>query len=39
VIFGTVRNAFKRNLSSDEAERLRGELAIMCKAYVRTRMI
>lgn len=39
VIFGTVRNAFERNLSSDEAEHLRGELAIMCKAYVRTRMI
>ncbi len=39
VIFGTVRNAFERNLSPNEAEELRGELAMMCKAYVRTRMI
>ncbi len=35
VIFGTVRNLFERNLSASEAEALRGQLLLMCRAYLR----
>lgn len=34
VIFGTVRNAFERNLTADEADALRGQLLLMCRAYL-----
>ena len=34
VIFGTVRNAFERTLPAKTAEALRGELVIMCRAYL-----
>ncbi|WP_411642095.1 TetR/AcrR family transcriptional regulator [Loktanella agnita] len=34
VIYGTVRNAFERGLSSQDAEALRAELGQMCHAYV-----
>lgn len=34
VIFGTVRNAFERNLSPADTEALRGELKRMCRAYL-----
>ncbi|POF30484.1 TetR/AcrR family transcriptional regulator [Roseibium marinum] len=36
VIFGTVRNAFERNLSPDKAEELRRQLVVMCNAYLDT---
>ncbi|WP_319518973.1 TetR/AcrR family transcriptional regulator [uncultured Martelella sp.] len=34
VIFGTVRNAFERGLDTDEADRLHGQLLLMCEAYL-----
>ncbi len=34
VIFGTVRNAFERNLSDAEASKLQVQLNIMCHAYL-----
>lgn len=34
VIFGTVRNAFERELSVSTAEGLRRELTMMCRAYL-----
>lgn len=34
VIFGTVRNAFERNLSAAEAEELRRQLVTMCCAFL-----
>lgn len=34
VIFGTVRNVFEQNLSAKRAEALRGELLVMCHAYL-----
>lgn len=34
VIFGTVRNAFERNLPPPAVEALRGQLAWMCRAYL-----
>ncbi|WP_337268805.1 TetR/AcrR family transcriptional regulator [Oryzifoliimicrobium ureilyticus] len=36
VIFGTVRNAFERNLGGEAERALRGELKLMCKAYLTT---
>jgi AcrR family transcriptional regulator len=33
-IFGTVRNAFERNLAPAAAEELRRQLVIMCRAYL-----
>lgn len=36
VIFGTVRNAFERALSPAEAEALRRNLVVMCRAYLRS---
>lgn len=35
VIFGTVRNAFERNLTVTEADALQGQLVTMCCAYLR----
>lgn len=34
VIFGTVRNAFERNLPAAAIEALRGQLLLMCRAYL-----
>ncbi len=34
VIFGTVRNAFERNLSNSAAQDLQRQLVLMCRAYV-----
>ena len=34
VIFGTVRNAFERNLDTEDARVLRSHLLIMCRALV-----
>lgn len=34
VIYGAVRNAFERNLSSRDADDLRRELVTMCRAYL-----
>lgn len=36
VIFGTVRNAFERNLPPDKAEELHRQLVVMCNAYLGT---
>lgn len=36
VIFGTIRNAFERNLRPREIEKLRGEVQRMCIAYLRS---
>lgn len=36
VIFGTVRNAFERNLSPAAIEALRGQMLQMCRAYLNT---
>jgi AcrR family transcriptional regulator len=35
VIFGTVRNAFERNLSVNATAELKGQLIAMCNAYLR----
>jgi Tetracyclin repressor-like, C-terminal domain len=35
VIFGSVRNAFERNLTESTAEALHEDLILMCKSYVR----
>ncbi|MBB4124502.1 TetR/AcrR family transcriptional regulator [Martelella radicis] len=35
VIFGTVRNAFERGLDSGDAEKLQGQLHLMCDAYLK----
>ncbi len=35
VIFGTVRNAFERNLAAAAAEALHGQLVVMCRSYLR----
>lgn len=37
VIFGTVRNAFERNLPSSAAQGLQKQLALMCRAYLQCR--
>jgi len=34
VIFGTIRNAFERNLSQEAIDALQAELSAMCRAYV-----
>ncbi|AKJ29205.1 TetR family transcriptional regulator [Caldimonas brevitalea] len=34
VIFGTVRNAFERNLPSSAAQELQRQLVLMCRAYL-----
>jgi len=36
VIYGTVRNAFERGLSAQEAAELRQDLTTMCRAYLAT---
>lgn len=36
VIYGTVRNAFERGLSPEEADKLRRNLIAMCRAYAAT---
>lgn len=35
VIFGTVRNAFERNLTAAAADALHRELALMCRSYLK----
>lgn len=35
VIFGTVRNAFERDLGADAVRELQSQLVAMCRAYVR----
>lgn len=35
VIFGTVRNAFERNLPLAAIEALREQLLLMCRAYLK----
>lgn len=35
VVFGTVRNAFERNLSADETAALQRQLNAMCRAYLK----
>lgn len=35
VVFGTVRNAFERNLDAEAAGALQRQLALMCRAYLR----
>ena len=35
VVFGTVRNAFERNLEGARADAVRAELIRMCRAYLR----
>lgn len=35
VIFGTVRNAFERNVDPDDAEALHRQLILLCRAYLR----
>ncbi|WP_246072531.1 TetR/AcrR family transcriptional regulator [Martelella lutilitoris] len=35
VIFGTVRNVFERGLDSQDAEKLQGQLCLMCDAYLK----
>jgi AcrR family transcriptional regulator len=37
VIFGTVRNAFERNLRPADSRRLRRQLVTMCRAYLEAR--
>ncbi|SSC67727.1 unnamed protein product [Ciceribacter selenitireducens ATCC BAA-1503] len=39
VIFGTVRNAFERQLSENDAAVLQGQLTSMCQAYLKAQMI
>ena len=34
VIFGTVRNAFERNLPASATEALQRQLVVMCRAYL-----
>lgn len=34
VIFGTIRNAFERNLSQPSIDGMQAELLAMCRAYV-----
>ena len=34
-IFGTVRNAFERNLPAEATEMLRGQMVLMCRLYLR----
>lgn len=34
VIFGTIRNAFERNMTLEAVEILRGQLLLMCRAYL-----
>lgn len=36
VIFGAVRNAFERNLDTETARALHGQLIVMCRSYLRT---
>lgn len=38
VIFGTVRNAFERQLSENDAVVLQGQLTSMCQAYLKAQM-
>lgn len=38
VIFGTVRNAFERNLTAPAADALHGQLLLMCRSYLRVAM-
>ena len=38
VIFGTVRNAFERNLTAAAADTLHRQLALMCRSYLKAAM-
>ena len=38
VIFGTVRNAFERNLPASAAQALQKQLVLMCRAYLADRL-
>jgi hypothetical protein len=34
-VFGTVRNVFERNLPANEERAVRGQLMVMCNAYLK----